>query len=149
MMAPSISQSERPLSSAEAPFKRHGQDFKQVEASRPDYDWARTTTYSKTPKPDWQPGDGATDRASPGGGAGSTVDHNKHNKISFEPYEPGRDLMLNYKLMITSVVPRPIALVSTISPDGKTRNLAPFSYFQAICSDVSGFHVSYLGDFCL
>lgn len=140
MMAPTTSQPEKPLPSAEAPFKRHGQNFKQIEAGRPDYNWARTTTYSKTPKPDWQPGDGATDRASPGGG-GSTVDHNKHNKISFEPYEPGRDLMLNYKLMITSVVPRPIALASTISPDGKTRNLAPFSYFQAVCSDVSDFHV--------
>jgi len=38
-----------------------------------------------------------------------------------------------YKLMIGSIVPRPIALVSTVSPDG-VRNLAPFSFFTAITS---------------
>jgi flavin reductase (DIM6/NTAB) family NADH-FMN oxidoreductase RutF len=38
-----------------------------------------------------------------------------------------------YKLMIGSIVPRPIALVSTISEDG-IRNLAPFSFFTGISS---------------
>lgn len=38
-----------------------------------------------------------------------------------------------YRVMIGSVVPRPIAFVSTLSPDGK-RNLAPFSYFTAVSS---------------
>lgn len=38
-----------------------------------------------------------------------------------------------YHLMISCVVPRPIAWVSTIAPDG-TPNAAPFSYFQALCS---------------
>src|ERR1700722_14343888 len=33
-----------------------------------------------------------------------------------------------YKLLIGSVVPRPIAHVSTVSPEGKP-NLAPFSFF--------------------
>src|ERR1700728_3842486 len=37
-----------------------------------------------------------------------------------------------YKLMIGSIVPRPIALVSSIDDSG-VRNLAPFSYFTA-CS---------------
>lgn len=40
----------------------------------------------------------------------------------------------NYKLMIGSIVPRPIAFVSTLSQDGRA-NLAPFSYFTAISSD--------------
>jgi flavin reductase (DIM6/NTAB) family NADH-FMN oxidoreductase RutF len=39
-----------------------------------------------------------------------------------------------YKLMVGSVVPRPIAFVSTVSADGQP-NLAPFSYFTAITSD--------------
>ncbi len=39
-----------------------------------------------------------------------------------------------YKLMVGSIVPRPIALVSTFSRDGVT-NLAPFSYFTAISAD--------------
>lgn len=36
-----------------------------------------------------------------------------------------------YKLLIGSIVPRPIAFVSTLSADG-TRNLAPFSFFTAV-----------------
>ncbi|MEM8883041.1 MAG: flavin reductase family protein [Planctomycetota bacterium] len=38
-----------------------------------------------------------------------------------------------YRLMISVIVPRPIAWVSTQSPDGVT-NAAPFSYFQALGS---------------
>ena len=39
-----------------------------------------------------------------------------------------------YKLLIGCVVPRPIAWVSTVGPDG-VNNLAPFSFFMAICND--------------
>ncbi len=39
-----------------------------------------------------------------------------------------------YKLMIGSIVPRPIAFVSTVSRDG-IRNLAPFSFFNGVCSN--------------
>jgi flavin reductase (DIM6/NTAB) family NADH-FMN oxidoreductase RutF len=38
-----------------------------------------------------------------------------------------------YRLMIDLVAPRPIAWVSTQGEDGR-RNLAPFSYFQGVCS---------------
>lgn len=38
---------------------------------------------------------------------------------------------IRYKLLTSTVVPRPIALVSTISPDG-IPNLAPFSYFNIV-----------------
>lgn len=38
-----------------------------------------------------------------------------------------------YRLLITSVVPRPIAWVSTIDRDG-IHNLAPFSFFNALCA---------------
>lgn len=38
-----------------------------------------------------------------------------------------------YQLLISAVIPRPIAWVSTMSADG-TVNLAPFSYFTAVCS---------------
>jgi len=40
----------------------------------------------------------------------------------------------NYKLMIGSIVPRPIAFVSTQSKDG-IDNLAPFSFFNGVCSN--------------
>jgi flavin reductase (DIM6/NTAB) family NADH-FMN oxidoreductase RutF len=39
-----------------------------------------------------------------------------------------------YGIMINSVVPRPIAWVSTISAAGDL-NLAPFSFFNAVCTD--------------
>ena len=38
-----------------------------------------------------------------------------------------------HKLMIGSIVPRPIAFVSTLSKNGKN-NIAPFSYFNGVCS---------------
>lgn len=40
----------------------------------------------------------------------------------------------NYKLMIGSILPRPIAFVSTISPTG-ILNLAPYSFFMGITSN--------------
>lgn len=40
----------------------------------------------------------------------------------------------NHRLMIGSIVPRPIAFVSTKSKDG-ILNLAPFSYFNGVCSN--------------
>ncbi len=39
-----------------------------------------------------------------------------------------------YSWMATTILPRPIAWVSTISADGKT-NLAPFSFFQGVCAN--------------
>src|SRR5688500_13785386 len=39
-----------------------------------------------------------------------------------------------YGWMISTILPRPIAWVSTISSDGKT-NLAPFSFFQGVTSN--------------
>jgi flavin reductase (DIM6/NTAB) family NADH-FMN oxidoreductase RutF len=39
-----------------------------------------------------------------------------------------------YNILISSVVPRPIAWVSTVSAAGQP-NLAPFSFFNAVCAD--------------
>ncbi|MBZ0293438.1 MAG: flavin reductase family protein [Anaerolineae bacterium] len=44
---------------------------------------------------------------------------------------PSREV---YKLITGAVVPRPIAWVSTVSSDGQP-NLAPFSFFNAVCSN--------------
>jgi hypothetical protein len=101
-------------------------DFAAVEAQRPAFDHTNQWKFSKTPNPDWKIGDGA-----------SNEEWKKHKFLSINPYEDGRDLVLNYKLMISATVPRPIALVSTLTADGKTRNVAPFSYFQCVTTDVS------------
>lgn len=44
---------------------------------------------------------------------------------------PVRD---RYRLLISSILPRPIAWVSTVSPEG-VFNLAPFSFFTGICAN--------------
>jgi flavin reductase (DIM6/NTAB) family NADH-FMN oxidoreductase RutF len=44
------------------------------------------------------------------------------------------DPQVRYRLMIGCIVPRPIAVVSTISPDGRL-NLAPFSFFNGVGAD--------------
>jgi flavin reductase (DIM6/NTAB) family NADH-FMN oxidoreductase RutF len=46
----------------------------------------------------------------------------------------GLTIAERYKLLIGCIVPRPIALVSSVSPDGRL-NLAPFSFFNGIGSD--------------
>lgn len=45
------------------------------------------------------------------------------------------DVADRYKLLIGAIVPRPIAFVSTVSPDGESTNLAPFSFFTAVGSN--------------
>ena len=54
------------------------------------------------------------------------------NKISINTTEiPFQD---RYKLLIGSIVPRPIGFISTISSSG-SYNLAPFSFFNGVCSE--------------
>lgn len=55
-----------------------------------------------------------------------------HSQMDIDPAtlsQPDR-----YKLLIGGITPRPIALVSTHSPDGRP-NLAPFSFFSGVGSD--------------
>jgi flavin reductase (DIM6/NTAB) family NADH-FMN oxidoreductase RutF len=49
-------------------------------------------------------------------------------------FDPGKTPFQDiYKLMVGCVVPRPIAFVSSVDEQG-IYNLAPFSYFSAVCS---------------
>jgi flavin reductase (DIM6/NTAB) family NADH-FMN oxidoreductase RutF len=49
-------------------------------------------------------------------------------------FDPANERPLDiYKLMVGSIVPRPIAFVSTVDEHG-VFNLAPFSYFSAVCA---------------
>lgn len=45
----------------------------------------------------------------------------------------GKEVGEIYRLMISVIVPRPIAFISTVSKGG-VLNLAPFSYFMGVCS---------------
>lgn len=46
-----------------------------------------------------------------------------------------RDVRANYHFLTSAVMPRPIAWVTTVDPDTGVLNAAPFSWFQAVCSD--------------
>ena len=48
--------------------------------------------------------------------------------------DPAASPVNNYKILIGSIVPLPIAFVSTVSPAG-LYNLAPFSFFNAVCPE--------------
>ncbi|KAI5924967.1 hypothetical protein F4810DRAFT_662193 [Camillea tinctor] len=114
----------------EAEIKRNPHpDFKQVEGSRPDWDSSSQFRYTKTPSPSWAFGSGANQLSS------SPTSQPAPKHIQIDPYEAGRPGTFNYKLLISSIVPRPIGFVSTVSKDGAQRNLAPFSYFQMVCHD--------------
>lgn len=52
--------------------------------------------------------------------------------MQFDP--ESLDIAARYKLLVGAIVPRPIAWVSTISPDGRP-NLAPFSFFNGVGSN--------------
>ncbi|KAI1359890.1 hypothetical protein F5Y08DRAFT_318486 [Xylaria arbuscula] len=130
------SSSRRALATTAASMSRHP-DFKTVEASRPDWDTSSHFRYTKTADPNWAHGSGA-----------NSLDADAVSKkhISIDPYEPGRPATFNYKLLISSITPRPIGFASTRSgpKDGsaaaaageeETFNLAPFSYFNVVCTD--------------
>jgi len=109
-------------------------DFSAVEATRSDYDSSCHWTTTKTPNPKWTYGDGA-----------NNDEWQDHSLIEIDPDEPGRPSNHNYKLMISSTVPRPIALLSTISTSG-VQNVAPFSYFQTVCADPPLYSVCFVGE---
>ncbi|WP_329617541.1 flavin reductase family protein [Streptomyces brevispora] len=52
-------------------------------------------------------------------------------RIDFDPSCTDRGTF--YRLLTAVVVPRPIAWISTVTPDGETANLAPHSFFTIAC----------------
>ncbi|ROW12200.1 hypothetical protein VMCG_00344 [Cytospora schulzeri] len=123
----------------ESDIKRnpHG-DFKKVEASRPPFNASSTFNFTQTAAPDWKFGSGANSLAAADG-------NEQKQHITIDPFAEGRPSVLNYKLLISAIVPRPIALVSTVDKAGTTTNLAPFSYFQMINHDPPLFVVGFVG----
>lgn len=114
---------------------RAGSDFEKAQASRPDFRRDAEVVYTKPPNPTWKQGDGAND-----GGESLKKDH-----VEIDPHTEGRPVASNYKLLISGMVPRPIALISTKSLGEKTTNLAPFSYSQVVNHDPPTFVVGFVG----
>ncbi|RDW82924.1 flavo protein-like protein oxygenase [Coleophoma crateriformis] len=191
----------------EALIKRNPHaDFAAVQASRPDFAPNQVWTWSKTPNPAWEIGDGANPGAEWRGKEMVHIDPNAEGRegswdfgfvfvvavlllfwglpfsmlckwksgsengifeelmaLSLELHAEytnwgtptswsarltftwGAKVTSNYKIMISSTVPRPIALVSTVSKDGISTNLSPFSYFQNVCQDPPLYSLSFVG----
>ncbi|OIW22871.1 hypothetical protein CONLIGDRAFT_719699 [Coniochaeta ligniaria NRRL 30616] len=121
----------------EASIKRNPHpDFKAVEDLRPDWPHQDPSwMYTKTINPAWQFGQGSND-----GGECLSKRH-----VEINPYEEGRPAVYNYKLMISGIVPRPIGFLSTIGKDGKSTNLAPFSFTNMVNYDPPLFTVGFTG----
>jgi len=107
----------------------HHPPFKQVEETRPDFDSGHVLRFTKTVQPDWQVGQGLNNAPLPH----AKIYHSPGPTKTFIPYQDLSPPEM-YKLMISSVVPRPIGFCSTLSADGRP-NLAPFSYFNAAGSN--------------
>ncbi|KAF2159550.1 hypothetical protein M409DRAFT_70983 [Zasmidium cellare ATCC 36951] len=104
--------------------------FKETESERPDWDTTRSGfSWHKTLNPAWKLGDGASKTAAP------------PSQIPIDPFEEGRSPLFNYRLITSAVIPRPTAVMSTLSADGSS-NLAPYSFFQAMSHDPPTFVVS-------
>ncbi|KAJ6587003.1 hypothetical protein DFH09DRAFT_1142247 [Mycena vulgaris] len=78
-----------------------------------------TFQFTEPPSSSWKPGDGET---------AQWLDHAIPRKSFDFTQLASRD---SYKLLTSAIVPRPIALVSSLSADG-VPNLAPFSYFSMV-----------------
>ncbi|KAG8956289.1 hypothetical protein FRC04_004369 [Tulasnella sp. 424] len=96
---------------------------------RPPFNYDPAFKYTQQPNPDFKPVSGL--KGSPF--AEEWV--KKGEEVGFTVVDPQTTAPGNlYRLLISGIVPRPIAFVSSIAPDG-TQNLAPFSYFNVVNSD--------------
>ncbi|KAK3187553.1 hypothetical protein K4F52_003611 [Lecanicillium sp. MT-2017a] len=119
---------------AEANYKivDRAEELERKQALRPDYDHSKKPIeVTKQPNPHWQYGQGVPNH-----------DHSLgHREV--DPYADDRPMVNNYRFLISGIAPRPIGFVSTVSRDGQTKNLAPFSYFQVIDQEPPMFIVGF------
>ncbi|KAG5982525.1 hypothetical protein E4U55_001775 [Claviceps digitariae] len=117
------------------PRNRHP-DFDKVQASRPRPS-DRPFTYTQTALPSWTFGSGANTSSSSSSSSSSPPSASTPpGHISIDPHSPSRSSLLNYKLLTSAITPRPVALLSTLSPPPDSLpNLAPFSYFNLMSHD--------------
>ncbi|KAI1875052.1 uncharacterized protein JN550_002481 [Neoarthrinium moseri] len=109
-------------------------NFKETEAQRPDFDYSNgPIPVTKSPNPNWEYGSGVSQDA--------TARDAAHREI--DPYAADRPMVSNYRLLVSGIAPRPVGFLSTVSADGQSKNLAPFSYFQVIDHDPPMFVVGF------
>ncbi|KAF5393494.1 hypothetical protein D9757_000654 [Collybiopsis confluens] len=84
------------------------------------FDPTKSFKLSKPPLPEWKLG------------AGAAMDLSHHQSSVYKSWNLSEtSLKDTYRLLTSAIIPRPIALISTLDSDGSP-NLAPFSYFSMI-----------------
>ncbi|KAH7156620.1 hypothetical protein EDB81DRAFT_867625 [Dactylonectria macrodidyma] len=112
--------------------------FNEVSSQRPDFDHSDSPIeVTKSPDSTWSFGDGVRNNSP------TTTESTEKVHREIDPYSTDRSVVQNYKLLVSGIAPRPVGFISTVSADGKTKNLAPFSYFQLVDHDPPMFIVSF------
>ncbi|RDB25416.1 Uncharacterized protein YwrF [Hypsizygus marmoreus] len=94
-----------------------------TSSSLPLFNSTASLTLTQPPQPSWKVGDGLSSTET------KWMENGEETRKTWDmDTTPPKDA---YKLLTSSVVPRPIAFVSSLSVDG-VPNLAPFSYFSMV-----------------
>ena len=104
-------------------------------------------TITKPPDPSWKAGQGLSSHPSAAAFSAATTSSPSSRPSSHRLIQPGvteMDSRMMYKIMIGAIAPRPVAMVGTYGEDG-TANLAPISWYQAVCKDPPLVMVSFGG----
>uniref|UniRef100_A0A8H7Y5K9 Flavin reductase like domain-containing protein n=1 Tax=Psilocybe cubensis TaxID=181762 RepID=A0A8H7Y5K9_PSICU len=101
--------------------------FNSTSASKPSLDFHSTYKLTLPPNPAWNVGDGLTDNDH----MWKDIMASKRKSWDFTKLE-SLSTKDSYRTLVSAIVPRPIALVSTQAKDGNVPNLAPFSYFSMV-----------------
>ncbi|KAF8161166.1 hypothetical protein B0H34DRAFT_840101 [Crassisporium funariophilum] len=108
-------------------WQRCGQLLQQArcKSNLPPFDHASKFKVVNPPSPEWQLGGGLPKRMKDWS---EEVNYAKRKTWDFTNSE---NIKSSYRLLTSAIIPRPVALVSTLSSDGYP-NLAPFSYFSMV-----------------
>ncbi|CAE6439112.1 hypothetical protein ACGC1H_006904 [Rhizoctonia solani] len=98
------------------------------DAPRVDFNPEPAFKYTLPPNKEWKVGQPFNEN----GPSALAAEWAKGYEGGWQTFETGKEKPADiYRLMISGIIPRPIAFVSSLSTDG-TPNLAPFSYFSMV-----------------
>ncbi|CAE6420586.1 unnamed protein product [Rhizoctonia solani] len=98
------------------------------DAPRADFNPEPAFKYTLPPNKEWKVGQPFNEN----GPSALAAEWAKGYEGGWQTFETGKEKPADiYRLMISGIIPRPIAFVSSLSTDG-TPNLAPFSYFSMV-----------------
>ncbi|EPQ28847.1 uncharacterized protein PFL1_03650 [Pseudozyma flocculosa PF-1] len=113
--------------------------FKEAEAARPEFDTSASYTLTKTVDPDFKAGQGLNSHPAASAAASDSASYHviELGKTEISP-------AMIYKLLISGIAPRPVALVTTLNEDGSP-NLAPISWYQMVSHNPATVMISFGG----